>query len=356
MQEKFNQIETRFEELEKLLSQKETMSDQNLFKQLGKERAELVGIVEKINAQKKVLQELEESKKLKAESQDEELLSLANEEIGKLEQLSQKLENELVVLLLPKDPYDEKNIFMEVRAGTGGEEAALFAGELFRMYTRFAERKKWKIEMIAASPTELGGFKEVIFQIAGKSAYSFLKYEAGTHRVQRVPKTEAGGRIHTSASTVAVLPEADEIDLKIEEKDLRIDTYRSSGPGGQNVNKTSSAVRITHIPTGIMVACQEERSQHQNRAKAMLLLRSKLFVIENEKKQKEITRARRLMVGTGDRSEKIRTYNYPQSRVTDHRIKFTTHNLNGVLDGDLTEMIEALQKEDISAKIKAIQK
>lgn len=356
MLEKLNQIEARYHELSRLLADKATISDQNLFRQYVKEHNELEPIVKKFEEFKLVSNQLKEAQALKNENQEVEFASFLNEELLQLEKKKNTLEEALIVLLLPKDPYDDKNIFVEIRGGTGGEEAALFAGELFRMYARFAERKKWKTEIIDSSPTELGGYKEVIFAITGQGAYSQLKYEAGTHRVQRVPKTEAGGRIHTSAATVAVLPEVEEIDLKIEEKDLRIDTFRASGPGGQSVNKTSSAVRITHLPTGIVVACQEERSQHQNRAKAMMLLRAKLLAVETSKQQREITEARRLMVGTGDRSEKIRTYNYPQSRVTDHRIKFTTHNLEGVLDGNLEELIEALQKADISAKLASLKK
>jgi peptide chain release factor 1 len=356
MLEKLRKLETRYQQLEELLQKKETTSDSNFFKECVKEHGELQPIIDRYREYKKLLEELKEAETLRQESKEPEFLKLANDEIKNLKEKITSLEEKLTLVLLPRDPNDEKNIFMEIRGGTGGEEAALFAGELFRMYARYAERKKWKIEMIDTNPTQLGGFKEVIFLISGKGVYSHLKFEGGTHRVQRVPKTEAGGRIHTSAATVAVLPEADEIDLKIEEKDLRIDTYRASGPGGQNVNKTSSAVRITHLPSGLVVACQEERSQHQNRAKALALLRARLLEAEISKQQKEITDARRLMVGTGDRSEKIRTYNFPQNRVTDHRIKFSSHNLTAIMDGDLDEMIEALQKADISAKIESIKR
>ena len=258
-------------------------------------------------------------------------------------------------MLIPKDPLDDKNVIMEVRAGTGGDEAALFAGELVRMYLRYAEKKGLRTEMIDSSPTGLGGYKEAVFSVMGKGVYSVLKFESGTHRVQRVPKTETSGRIHTSAATVAVLPEAEEVDVKIDDKELRVDTYRAGGPGGQNVNKVSSAIRITHLPTGIVVACQEERSQHQNRAKAMTLLRTKLFEIATEKERNKRDTARKIMVGSGDRSEKIRTYNFPQGRITDHRIGFTIYRLQEVLDGDLDEVIEALKTADRVARLEKMQ-
>jgi len=345
---KLENVEKRYRELEKLLSTPEIISDREKFQAYSKELGDLRELFDKSQEYKKVIKELEDAKAL---SQDKEMKELAQSETEKLESHKQKLEKEIEFLLIPKDPFDEKNILLEIRAGTGGEEAALFAGELLRMYLRYAERQGWRTELINSNPTGLGGYKEVIFNIIGKGAYSRLKYEGGTHRVQRVPETEAGGRIHTSAATVAVLPEAEDVDVKIEPKDLRVDTYRAGGPGGQNVNKVSSAIRITHLPTGVVVACQDERSQHQNRAKAMKLLRAKLLETALETAEKKRTAARRIMVGTGDRSEKIRTYNFPQGRVTDHRIGFTIYRLNDVLDGDLVEIIDALTTADRVAKL-----
>jgi len=346
--DKLEQVEKRFIELEKLLISPEVISNPEALAKYSKEHAELKEIVENFRAYKKTLKEIEETNLLLKE---EGMKELAEAELKSLEEKEKKLKQTLEVLLLPKDPFDEKNIIVEIRAGTGGEEAALFAGDLLRMYLRYAERKGWKTELIDENPTGLGGYKEVIFNIIGRGAYSRLKYEGGTHRVQRVPKTEASGRIHTSAATVAVLPEAEEVEVKIEEKDLRIDVYRASGHGGQNVNKVSTAIRITHLPTGIVVACQDERSQYQNRIKAMKLLRARLLSLAEEEERKKREQARRIMVGTGDRSEKIRTYNFPQGRVTDHRIGFTVYRLNEVLDGDLDEIIEALIAADRAAKL-----
>lgn len=346
--EKLENVEKRYFELEKLLSSPEIISDREKFQAFSKELGDIKELFDKSQEFRKVLKEIQDTKTL---IQDEEMQQLAQVELEKLENQKQILEKEIEILLLPKDPFDEKNIIIEVRAGTGGEEAALFAGELLRMYLRFAERHGWKTELISSNPTGLGGYKEVAFNIIGKGAYSRLKYEGGTHRVQRVPETESGGRIHTSAATVAVLPEAEEVDLQIDPKDLRIDTYRASGAGGQHVNKTDSAVRITHLPTGTVVACQDERSQHQNREKAMKLLRSRILEVAEETERRKRRDARRIMVGTGDRSEKIRTYNYPQGRVTDHRIGFTIYRLTDVLDGDLEEVIEALITADRSAKL-----
>ncbi|MGB9613608.1 MAG: peptide chain release factor 1 [Candidatus Margulisiibacteriota bacterium] len=350
--DKLENVEKRFLELERQLSSPEIIAHRELFAQYSKEHRELQELVEKYREYKKILKEIEETRALLTEKDMEEL---AKAELKNLEEAKEKLTKELEILLLPKDPYDEKNIIIEIRAGTGGEEAALFAGDLLRMYLRYAERKGWKTELIDENPTGLGGYKEVIFNIVGKGAYSRLKYEGGTHRVQRVPKTEASGRIHTSAATVAVLPEAEEVDIKIDEKDLRIDVYRASGAGGQNVNKVSTAIRITHLPTGIVVACQDERSQHQNRVKAMKLLRARLLSLAEEEERKKREQARRIMVGTGDRSEKIRTYNFPQGRVTDHRIGFTIYRLNEVLDGDLDEIIEALLAADRTAKLAKVE-
>jgi peptide chain release factor 1 len=345
---KLEKVEKRYRELEKLLSTPEIISDREKFQAYSKELGDLRELFEKSQEYKKVIKELEDAKAL---SQDKEMKELAQSETEKLQVQKQKLEKEIEFLLIPKDPYDEKNIIMEIRAGTGGDEAALFAGSLLRMYLRYAERQAWKTELLTSSPTGLGGYKEVTFNLIGKGAYSRLKYEGGTHRVQRVPATESGGRIHTSAATVAVLPEAEEVDLHIEPKDLRVDTYRASGAGGQHVNKTDSAVRITHLPTGVVVACQDERSQLQNRTKAMKLLRAKILEEAEEKARKERAQTRKIMVGTGDRSEKIRTYNFPQGRVTDHRIGFTIYRLNDVLDGDLAEIIDALTTADRVAKL-----
>ncbi len=349
--EKLEIVEKRYHELEKLLSSPEVISDREKFQAYSKELGDLKGLFEKSEEYKKTIKEIEDTKVL---SREEEMKALAEAELKKLENRKKGLEKEIEILLLPKDPFDEKNIIMEVRAGTGGEEAALFAGSLLRMYLRYAERQGWKTELIGSNPTGLGGYKEVIINIIGKGAYSRLKYEGGTHRVQRVPETESGGRIHTSAATVAVLPEAEDVDLKIDEKDLRIDTYRASGAGGQHVNKTDSAVRITHLPTGVAVACQDERSQHQNREKAMKLLRARLLEAAEESERKKRVAARRIMVGTGDRSEKIRTYNYPQGRITDHRIGFTIYRLDKVLDGDINEIISALTTADRVAKLEKL--
>ena len=348
---KLEKVEKRYHELEKLLSTPEIISDREKFQAYSKELGDLKELHHKAREYKKVIKEIGDARTL---SQEEEMKELAQAELKELEEKEDRLKKEIEILLLPKDPYDEKNILLEIRAGTGGEEAALFAGELLRMYLRYAERQGWRTELIASNPTGLGGYKEVIFNIIGKGAYSRLKYESGTHRVQRVPETESGGRIHTSAATVAVLPEAEEVDIQIEPKDLRVDTYRASGAGGQHVNKTDSAVRITHLPTGVVVACQDERSQHQNRVKAMKLLRAKLLEAAEESERKKRVEARRIMVGTGDRSEKIRTYNFPQGRVTDHRIGFTIYRLNDVMDGDLSEIIDALTTADRVAKLEKI--
>jgi peptide chain release factor 1 len=348
LEDKLAKIEERYLELEQLLQKSEIIEDREKFQKFSKEMKDLEELVSNYRAYKKVENGIKDAQAMLS---DPELIELARAEIKNLEGKKQSLKDKLEYLLIPKDHLDEKNIIIEVRAGTGGEEAALFAGDLLRMYLRYAEKKGFKTEMIDSSPTGLGGYKEAVFSVIGKSAYSLLKFEGGTHRVQRVPKTEAGGRIHTSAATVAVLPEAEDVDVHIDEKDLRVDTYRAGGPGGQNVNKVSSAIRITHLPSGIVVACQEERSQHQNRAKAMKLLRAKLFEIAEEKERSKRATARKIMVGTGDRSEKIRTYNFPQGRLTDHRIGFTIYRLPEVLDGDLDEVIDALRAADRIAKL-----
>ncbi len=345
---KLETIETRYRELEELLSQPEIISDRNAFHKYSKELADLREIVNKAQELKLVINSRKEAEQM---ASDPEMKELAENELKELKVKQESLEKEIEILLLPKDPNDEKNTIIEIRGGTGGEEAALFAGELLRMYLRYAERHNWKTEIMDANPTGLGGYKEVVFSVVGKGVYSRLKYEGGTHRVQRVPATEASGRIHTSAATVAVMPEAEEVDLKIDEKDLTFEAFRGGGAGGQNVNKVSSAVRIVHIPSGLVVECREERSQLQNRQKALKLLRTRLYDAEAEKLRKTREETRRVMVGSGDRSEKIRTYNYPQGRVTDHRIGFTMYQMQDFLDGNMDELIDALSTADRIAKL-----
>ncbi|NLI67115.1 MAG: peptide chain release factor 1 [Bacilli bacterium] len=354
MLERLQALEDRYMKLNELLSDQEVISDPNKLREYSKEQAELEEPVAIYRSYKATVEQLEDAKKMLREESDEEMLDLVKLEIEELEEKKEQLEEQLKILLLPKDPNDEKNVIMEIRAAAGGEEAALFAGDLYRMYTRYAESKGWRTELIEAHTTGMGGFKEVIFMIRGKGAYSRLKFENGAHRVQRVPETEASGRVHTSTATVAVLPEAEEVDIEIDPKDLKIDTYRASGAGGQHVNMTDSAVRITHLPTGIVVSCQDEKSQIKNREKAMKVLRARLYDKYQQEAKAEMDETRKSAVGTGDRSERIRTYNFPQSRVTDHRISLTVQKLDQVLDGDLDEFIEALLLDDQTKKLQQI--
>jgi peptide chain release factor 1 len=341
MIDKLQELETKYEELSHLLSDPEVATDYQKYQKHAKARAELENIVQKFREYKLVLRGISETRDLLNED-SAEMQAMAKQELEQLEPRKAELEQTLQMMLIPKDPLDEKNIIVEIRAGTGGEESALFASELFRMYTKYAEKKNWKIGVIDSNPTGLGGFKEIIASIEGNDVYSRLKYESGVHRVQRVPVTEASGRIHTSAVTVAILPEAEDVEVEIKDSELKIDTFCASGPGGQHVNTSHSAVRITHLPTGIVVSCQDERSQHKNRAKALRVLRSRLYQIAQEDQANSIAATRKNQVGSGDRSEKIRTYNFPQNRLTDHRINLTLYQLDRIMDGDLDEVVTAL--------------
>jgi peptide chain release factor 1 len=351
--EKLEEIEDKYEELTKILSDPEIFSDYTKSQKYSKEQADIEELVEKIREYKKILSDISEAEEI-MNSDDDGLRELAEAELEELREKKPEIEDQLKLMLVPKDPRDSKNVILEIRAGTGGDEAGLFAADLFRMYSKYAEGRRWKVEVMDMSSTGVGGIKEVVASIQGKGAYSRLKYESGTHRVQRVPTTETSGRIHTSAATVAVLPEAEEVDLKIDEKDLRIDTYCSSGPGGQGVNTTYSAVRIVHVPTGLIVQCQDSRSQIKNREQAMKVLRSRLYEIELENQDKERAKERKSQVGSGDRSERIRTYNFPQNRVTDHRINVTLHKLSAILEGELNELQDNLITFFQAEKLKEI--
>jgi peptide chain release factor 1 len=342
MLDKLDTIEARYDELETLLADPEVSADYSRVRKLAREHALLKGLASLARRYREVVQEQQEATTISREESDRELAELAREELSELSQERARIEQELRVALLPKDPNDEKNVIMEIRAGTGGEEAGLFASDLFRMYMRYAQRSGWKLDVVSANETGLGSLKETVFQIQGDNAYSRLKHEVGVHRVQRIPATESSGRIHTSAATVAVLPEAEEVDVDIKAEDLQIDVFHASGHGGQNVQKVATAIRITHKPTGVTAICQDERSQNKNREKAMKVLRARVLALEVERQREEVSQARRSQVGSGDRSERVRTYNFPQDRVTDHRTSYTRHNLNAVLDGDIDDLLDAM--------------
>jgi peptide chain release factor 1 len=350
---KLKEIEAALAEIEVRMADPEVSNNVQEMQSLSKRHSELYPVVQAFKEYQRVSKALEEAKELMSQ-EDEDMRALAREEVQRLSERLPQLEQELKVLLLPRDPNDHKDVIIEIRAGAGGDEAALFAADLFRMYTRYTERQGWRYEIMEMNETGIGGYKEVVFLVKGDGAYSKLKFESGVHRVQRIPATEASGRIHTSTATVAVLPEAEDVDVQIRPEDLKIDTYRASGAGGQYVNMTDSAVRITHIPTGLVVTCQDERSQLKNRAKAMQLLRTRLYDMELQRQQAQMAAERKGQVGTGDRSERIRTYNYPQNRLTDHRIGFTLYKLDQVLDGDLYELIEALRMADQAEKLKTL--
>ena len=351
MLERLSSVEEKYEELNRLLADPEVVADYTKVQQYAKEQSVMREVVELAREYREVMREIAELREMLRSENDAEILAMAKQEQSELEEKQEVVEQKLRLALVPKDPNDDKNVIIEIRAGTGGEEAGLFASNLYRMYSRLAQRLSWKLEVIDSNSTGIGGIKEITFQVRGDQAYSKLKHESGVHRVQRVPTTESSGRIHTSAATVAVLPEAEEVDIEISQEDLQIDIYHASGHGGQNVQKVATAVRITHIPTGVVTTCQDERSQHKNKEKALAVLRSRLLAAEIEKQQQEIVDARRSQVGSGDRSERVRTYNFPQGRITDHRIGLTSYNLEQVLDGDLMEFIEALVQEEQARKL-----
>ena len=343
MWQELENLKEKYERLTQFLSDPSNISNPQELRKVSKERSDLEPVIKAFESYKKIQNEISESKEILADPDaEEEFKELAENELTELENLAEKLEEELKILLIPKDPNDEKNVILEIRAGAGGDEASLFAQDLFRMYSRFAEKNRWKIEVMSSSVSPIKGLKEIIGNIRGAKVYSHLKFESGVHRVQRVPQTEASGRIHTSTATVAVLPEADEVDIQLDPKDLKVEAFGASGPGGQSVNRNYSAIRITHIPTGMVVSCQDEKSQHRNKEKALRILRSRILDIAQREQQQLIAKDRKSQVGTGERSEKIRTYNFPQSRVTDHRLNLTLHRLENILDGELDEMIEAM--------------
>jgi len=354
MLDKLAAVEARYEELNRLMADPEVATNPDLLRQYGQEAAELEELVQTYRRFQNVTDQLGDTRTMLDDGLDDEMLALVQDEIATLEQEEAALTDQLQLLLLPKDPNDEKNVIVEIRAGAGGDEAGLFAADLYRMYSRYAETQGWKAHVMSSHSTGIGGFKEVIFEVQGRGAYSRLKFESGVHRVQRVPDTESSGRIHTSTATVAVLPEMEEVEVQVDPNDIRIDVYRSQGAGGQSVNTTDSAVRLTHLPTGMVVACQDERSQLQNKLRAMAILRSRLYEIEQQRLVEEQGATRRSQVGSGERSEKIRTYNFPQNRVTDHRIGFTSHRLESILEGDLEELIQALSEADQAEKLKAL--
>ena len=354
MREKLKELVERYNEITEKLGDQEVISSQEKYREYAKAHSELSPLVAKIKRLLQIESDINDGHELLKSERDREMREFLEGELRALEEERQQLEDDIKLDMIAKDPNDEKDIIVEIRAGAGGEEAALFAADLFRMYARYAERNRWKTAVLSSSPSDVGGFKEIIFEVKGNGAYSKLKYESGVHRVQRIPVTESGGRIHTSTATVAVLPEAEEVEVEIDPQDVRIDIFRSGGPGGQSVNTTDSAVRLTHLPTGIVVSCQDERSQLQNKERAFRILRARLYEMKLQEQEREQAMVRRSQVGTGDRSERIRTYNFPQNRVTDHRINFTTHDLGGILEGELSDLIEALAAADRAEKLKLV--
>jgi peptide chain release factor 1 len=354
MLDKLAAVEARYHELAELMGNPKVIGNPELLIKYGQEQANLEPVVETYHRYRDVFTQLKDAREMMAEDLDDEMKAMVREEIDTLTGKKEMLEQKLRGMLLPKDPNDEKNVIVEIRAGAGGNEAGLFAADLFRIYTRYAERQRWKTAVLSRHESGIGGFKEIVFQVTGQGAYSKLKYESGVHRVQRIPETESGGRIHTSTATVAVLPEMDEVEVEIDPENVRVDIFRSSGPGGQSVNTTDSAIRLTHIPTGIVVSCQDEKSQLQNKIRAFNILRARLYDAEQQRIEAEHGAARRSQVGSGDRSEKIRTYNFPQNRVTDHRIGYTSHRLEAILDGEIDEFIEALSEADQEEKLKEL--